>query len=170
MIQKKLEVTNISEITAFLNACHVIRMGFISGDFPYVVPSNYGFNLSRNGSLSFFVHGSSEGFKSELMRRTNNVGIEIDDGGRYLTPEEAQDHTPTYAYSSLMGFGKLNILSSFADKKRAMETLLKHESGNEAQKIMNEVTNSDIETVFVCRIEMVDYSMRQNHENGKFID
>ncbi len=71
------EVVEEDRIREILDKGGVVRIAFNDGDFPYIVPMNYGYDLSE-GRLVLFTHGALEGRKVDLARRDPNVGFEID--------------------------------------------------------------------------------------------
>ena len=73
------------------------------------------------------MHGGPKGRKFELAKDEPNVGFEID--GRYelVTGDLACKHSAKY--QSIIGNGKIQILTDIEEKKNALEIIMKHATG-----------------------------------------
>ncbi len=123
------EVVGEDRIRQILDKGGVVRIAFNDGDFPYIVPMNYGYDLSE-GRLVLFTHGALEGRKVDLARRNPNVGFEIDCEVASLS---GGDNPCRYSahYSSIIGFGRLSVLEDPADKIAGLKCLMKTQTGRD---------------------------------------
>lgn len=78
MIKYEKEITNLDEIEKMLNVAKVCRISLFDGDFPYIVPLCFGFNL-RGGKLELFFRCEEKGKKMQLLKNNNNAAFEIDE-------------------------------------------------------------------------------------------
>lgn len=109
MRRKDREVTELAQIEEILEKGKVVHLGMIDGDFPYIVPLNYGYQW-QNEQLILYMHGAKAGRKFDVIAHNPNVFIEITadveaiDGGdnpcKYST-----------AFGSLMGEGQAYIVT-----------------------------------------------------------
>ena len=60
-------VTNIDEIKGILNSTRIIHLGMMDGDYPYVVPLHFGYEIVDD-ILYIYVHGYHEGKKFNLIK------------------------------------------------------------------------------------------------------
>ena len=64
MRRKDREVTELEAVKEIIRQCDVLRLGLADGDYPYIVPMNFGWE-EKEGRLYFYLHGAAEGRKAE---------------------------------------------------------------------------------------------------------
>ena len=116
------EITDFSEIVAIMKKCDVCRIALHDGEFPYIVPLNFGIELNGKEILLYF-HGALEGKKYDLMRKNNKVAFEMDCSHRLVT--EMDTKNCTMEYESVMGSGCMEFVEE-EDKYRALCILMEH--------------------------------------------
>ena len=118
-------VTDWNHVLEIIQSCDCCRVAFSEPDGPYIVPMNFGIESSQEGQMVLYFHGASAGKKGELMQKNPCVGFEMDTG-HVLVPV-AQAYSCSFLYQSVIGKGKIEILSNLEEKKarvnRADETL-----------------------------------------------
>ncbi|MBO5094338.1 MAG: pyridoxamine 5'-phosphate oxidase family protein, partial [Lachnospiraceae bacterium] len=62
MRRKDREVTDFDEIIKIVDACQIVRLGLADGDFPYIVPVNFAYQV-QDGTLYLYIHGAMAGRK-----------------------------------------------------------------------------------------------------------
>ena len=77
------EIKDFDEIIEVINKCDVCRLAINDGDYPYIVPMNFGFNI-EDGKVVLYFHCASEGKKLELLRKNNKVAFEMDCGHEFI--------------------------------------------------------------------------------------
>ena len=126
------EVTEAKEIDGILERCDVCRLALAAGDVPYVVPLNYGF--SRTGSiLTLFFHCAKEGKKLDMLARNPRVCFEVD-GAHRLAREDGHPEACTMEYESVIGWGVARILRDEAERRAALDRLIRHYGGTPPQE------------------------------------
>lgn len=150
MRRKDREVTNIDEIKQILKDSHVIHSGFRTVDYPYVVPTNFGYEFDDDNQLTLYIHGAPVGHKRELIKQDGRMGFEIDDGGRLMVPKDPKQNTPSFAYRSVMGYGDAELIEDSEIKKHALQVILSHETGQKLSEF--EVPDKTIEYVGIIKI------------------
>jgi len=121
------QITDPGAIEEILHQAKVLHLGLMDGARPYVVPLHYGYELV-DGKLTLYMHCAREGHKLDLIRANPNVFVEIDTGA---VPISGGDVACRYgaAYSSLMGGGTATIVEDTEEKIRALEVLMKTQTG-----------------------------------------
>ena len=128
MRRKDREITGLAEIMEILSRCQVCRWGMCQKGMPYVVPLNFG--VEREGErLVLYFHGAREGKKLDIIRENPQVCVEFDGEHRLLEGETACAHS--FAYESVIGFGKAEILESHEEKAQGLAAILRSLTGKE---------------------------------------
>jgi len=97
------EVKEFNEITDILSRCDTIRLGLNGGEYPYVVPLSFGFEVIGQ-AIVFYIHGAKEGLKHDLIAKDNRVCVEASIFHEFT--EVPEHNTVTTQYESFIGFGK----------------------------------------------------------------
>ena len=92
------------------------RLGLQGGEYPYVVPMNHG--LSGN---ELYLHGSFEGKKIDLMRRSPRVCYEIDTP---LTPGPQGLRSCHLEYVSVQLFGTIREVLDPQERHEVLRTIM----------------------------------------------
>ena len=113
------EIKNKEEIIDIIKKCDVIRLAFNNGDYPYILPLNFGFEV-KNDKVIFYLHSALEGTKVEIMKKDNRASFEMD------TKHELQYYEEkgycTMSYESVIGRGRIRILPE-EEKMNALKNL-----------------------------------------------
>ena len=81
------EIKDFDEIIEVINKCDVCRLAINDGDYPYIVPMNFGLNI-EDGKVVLYFHCASEGKKLELLRKNNKVAFEMDCGHEFILNDD----------------------------------------------------------------------------------
>ena len=128
MRRKDREVTGNEAIMQIISRCQVCRLAMCRDNVPYIVPLNFGAELEE-GKITLYFHGAREGKKLDVIRENPQVCVEFDGGHQLLEGEIACAHS--FAYESVVGFGRAQILESHADQARGLEAIHRHMTGKE---------------------------------------
>ena len=60
-----------------MGRCDTIRLGLNNGEYPYVVPVSFGFEVSE-GRIVIYIHGARDGLKRQLIAANGKVCVEAD--------------------------------------------------------------------------------------------
>lgn len=126
MRRKDRELISMGEIVNVLEKCRVMRLAMTDGDFPYVVPLNYGFTF-ENGTVTVYFHCAAEGRKSDILRKNNNVCFEMD--GEHELVTGTSDCAYGYKYESVIGTGKCFLVTDEKEKLNGLCCLMRHQTG-----------------------------------------
>jgi nitroimidazol reductase NimA-like FMN-containing flavoprotein (pyridoxamine 5'-phosphate oxidase superfamily) len=123
MRRREREIRDEAGVLEILEKGLVCRLGLYDGQYPYVVPMNYGY---RNGRMYF--HCAREGRKIDILKTNDRVCIEVDIDTRVVRGE-----TPcrwTAKYRSVIGFGRARILDDEREKKAGLDVIMAHYGGS----------------------------------------
>lgn len=116
------EIKDINEIIEVMKRCDVCRLALNDGDFPYILPLNFGMEVT-DGVIALYFHGAAEGRKYEIIAADNRASFEMDCSHRLVSSGET-GHC-TMEYESVIGRGRVEIVPE--DKKyEALCILMKH--------------------------------------------
>lgn len=122
MRKKNREVTDFTEITDIIARCDTIRIAMFDGDYPYIVPMNFGEEI-HGSKVVFYLHAAYGGKRNELLAQNPHVAFEMDcSHGLYY-----KDNTMTcsFTYESVMGTGTVEFLPD-AEKDKALTAIMNH--------------------------------------------
>ena len=91
----------------------------IDNDLPYILPFNYGY---KDGSI--YIHSAPKGKKIELLKKNKSVCFEIEQIAQIVKHEKACKWATTYR--SVVGYGDVEIISDFEQKKQGLEIIMAH--------------------------------------------
>jgi nitroimidazol reductase NimA-like FMN-containing flavoprotein (pyridoxamine 5'-phosphate oxidase superfamily) len=128
MRRKDREVTGVEELLEIIGQCRVCRLGMADNDAPYIVPLNFGYEY-RKGALFLYFHSAREGKKIGLLNKNNRVCFEMDCGHKMTPGREACDYG--FNYASVIGWGTVEFIEDGAKKIRALNLLMKHQTGED---------------------------------------
>ncbi|MTV81741.1 pyridoxamine 5'-phosphate oxidase family protein [Secundilactobacillus folii] len=156
------EITDEATKQAILANAKVINLGILDFPAPYVVPTNYGYEMVA-GKLRLYIHGASEGRKRGLIAANPNVSFSIIDQTGLYTPADGEPVSHySYFYRSLLGSGVATLVDDLTEKEHALRLVLKHEVGHE---VPGEISQHDLEHVGVIRVDVEQYTGKQHLAN-----
>ncbi len=123
MRRKDREITEITEMEAIISRADVCRIALTDNDTPYIVTMNFGYSPDRK----FYFHCAREGKKIDMIRKNNNVCFELDTDHELIAGTEACDFG--MRYSSIIGWGKIFILTGDEEKREGFNSIMQHYSG-----------------------------------------
>ena len=112
--RKDREITELETVKEIIRQCDVLRLGLADGDYPYIVPVNFGWE-EKEGRLYFYLHGAGEGRKAELI-----CSFQTDCGHRVV---QLPGHGITTRYGCVMGKAAVTPLTE-EEKPLAMRLLI----------------------------------------------
>jgi nitroimidazol reductase NimA-like FMN-containing flavoprotein (pyridoxamine 5'-phosphate oxidase superfamily) len=155
MRRKEREITEINEKIAIIDKCKVCRLGLSENNLPYVIPLNYGY-VYENEKLTLFFHAALEGRKIDIIRKNNNACFEIDCDTGLIEGNIACKYS--YAFKSIIGFGKIFILETDNEKTNGLKYLMKHQTGKEMEWNFSE---NDLKSVCVFKMDVSEFTGKQ---------
>lgn len=120
MRRKDREITEFDEIVKVMKKCDVCRVAFNDGEYPYIVPLNFGME-AEGGQITLYFHGAGEGRKYELIEKDNRASFEMDCSHKLIADREGC--RCTMGYESVVGRGRIKILPE-KEKLEALNALM----------------------------------------------
>lgn len=148
MRKREREITEEKDILEILEKCQVLHLGLSDDGQPYVVPMNYGYEM-KNGSLTLYPHGATEGYKYEVIRKNPKVSFAMECDTQPFAGKVACQYG--MAYASVMGKGIAEIVCDVEEKKHALTVLMKTQTGKDFT--FNEQLVSIVNVIKITKIE-----------------
>lgn len=117
MRRKEKEITDAAEIEQIIKQARVCRLGLVDGNEPYVVPVCFGYEKN-----AFYFHCAPEGRKIDLIKKNNQVCVEIDDDVEISGAEKPCGWSAKYR--SVIGVGRAHILEDEEDKIHGLAVIM----------------------------------------------
>ena len=121
MRRKDREITDFNDIIAIMKKGDTCRLAVNDGDYPYIVPLNFGLDVQDNRAILYF-HSALEGKKLDLIRKNNKVTFEMDCGHQIIMYDERM--SCTMGYESVMGHGTIEFVPE-DEKLDALKVLMR---------------------------------------------
>jgi nitroimidazol reductase NimA-like FMN-containing flavoprotein (pyridoxamine 5'-phosphate oxidase superfamily) len=151
------EITGIQEKLAVIEQNKVCRLGLSDKGQPYIVPLNFGYTC-EDGALTLYFHSAHEGRKIDIIKENNRACFEVDGEHQLLEADTACGHS--YAFSSVIGFGFIEFIENTEEKIRALNILMKHQTGRD---IAHTYTEARLNAVCVYRLIIEEWSGKRKH-------
>lgn len=152
LTRREFEITDMNEVAEILAKTKILHLGLADGEFPYVVPMNYGYTL-EDGQLTLYLHGAPEGYKLDVMKKNPNVFFEMECDVTPFDGNLACQYGTSY--TSLMGRGKAEILENPEDKMKGLSIFMKSQTGKDFEFNERMVT-----IVSVIRIDVTEFTAK----------
>jgi nitroimidazol reductase NimA-like FMN-containing flavoprotein (pyridoxamine 5'-phosphate oxidase superfamily) len=120
------EIKDKAEMIDILNRGDVCHIAFVDNGGPYIIALNYGFSWIESGLILYF-HCANAGKKLDVIKK-NNSGCFIVDVDHELVHGE-KGCSWGMKYKSVVGQGRLEIVSDEKEKKNGLDLLMRHYSG-----------------------------------------
>ena len=147
-------VTALKDQLEILRSCKILRLAMEDTQGLYLVPLSFGFD-AEGETLTLYVHSAREGRKVRCMTPGCAVAFEADCSFSLLPGDKACRWSCTYR--SVTGTGHAAPVTDPAEKRRALEAILAHQSGQEIP-----VTEAEAAAVAVFRIQVETISGKQH--------
>ena len=159
MTKRERQITDEKQITAILDKGKVLHLGLCVNDEPYVVPMNYGY-IKEDGKLVVYLHSAVRGKKLDMIRENPKVFFEVCCD---IQPfEGVKPCQYGMVYSSVMGRGTARIVEDVEEKKAAMTSLMKTQTGKDFS-----FEDRLVSIVSVIRIDVLEYTAKKRPIPGK---
>ncbi|MDD3416509.1 MAG: pyridoxamine 5'-phosphate oxidase family protein [Lachnospiraceae bacterium] len=158
MRRKDREILDKLEIYEIMKKCDSCNVAFFDRIYPYIVPMNFGVELSKDNYTLYF-HGAYAGTKVELMKTNPHVAFEMDCNHKILLDEIACKST--MEYESVCGNGIIEIVPE-EDKIEALNILM----GQYQDRKDNKFKLEELSSVCVLRIRVNSISAKRLIRKG----
>lgn len=129
MRRKDREITGRENIEPILQASRTCRLAMVADGMPYVIPLNFGYEWDETG-LTLYFHSGLKGKKIDALRADPRVCFEMDteDG---LTGEGDLACRYSFAFSSVVGYGKVEFAQDNEQKRHGFDVIMQHQTGRD---------------------------------------
>jgi nitroimidazol reductase NimA-like FMN-containing flavoprotein (pyridoxamine 5'-phosphate oxidase superfamily) len=150
MRRKDKEITDTEIITKILSQSDTCRIAMFDKNYPYIVPLNYGYFDN-----TIYFHSASSGKKIDLLKQNCKVCFEIEYANEIVKHEKSCHWTTKYR--SIIGFGNVDIITDYEQKKRGLEIIMEHYG-----KFDNEFNDSQIDKIVILKLNIESISGKQS--------
>ena len=150
--RKEREITDSDEMRQVLKATKYVTIALCMDNEPYLVALSHGYDQTQN---CLYFHCAPEGKKLIYAKANPQVwGQAVLDFG---VTEECD-----YAYTSVHFAGKLSLIADLAEKRHAMEVLVRQVSLNPEEKLAK-IKPEKLEKTTMGRID-ITYMSGKKHQ------
>jgi uncharacterized protein len=121
MRRKEFEVKEPDEILEIMKKCSACNIAFFEGEYPYIVPMNFGVVL-EDGSFRLYFHGARAGTKIELLKKNGHVAFEMHREKEINLMELACESN--MFYESVCGNGRIQLIEDEEEKLAALTAIM----------------------------------------------
>lgn len=121
MRRRDREITDRNEMIEVMKKCDVCRIAMNDGEYPYILPLNFGLSL-EDDTIVLYFHGADSGKKYELFAKDNRVSFEMDCSHQLVLDDEKK--TCTMKYESVIGQGRIEIVPD-EEKMKGLKILMR---------------------------------------------
>ncbi len=132
------EVRDLDEIDLLLSRARVCRVALIDGEFPYIVPMCFGYNLTGD-KLELYFCASEKGKKIDLISRNHNAAFEIDKLHEIVRNSEGFGFAARFR--SITGTGEIESITGI-DKITGLNLILKKYGSGGDTHVSEQTLNS----------------------------
>ena len=119
------KIQSFEEMVDVISRCDVCRLGLHDGDYPYILPLNFGVKAEKETQVvTLYFHSALQGRKIELMKKNNLASFEMD--CRHQLQYKAEQGMCTFAYESIIGHGTIHMIEDADEKMQALKILMNH--------------------------------------------
>ena len=126
------EVKDRAGIVSIIEASEVCRIGMYAAGEVYIVPMNFGYDMAEDGTLTLYFHCANEGRKLDMIAVNPDVGFEMDTGHVLVKSPDGRACDYSMKYSSIIGNGRIEIVTPPEEKLHALTRLMQHYSGGDS--------------------------------------
>lgn len=154
MNRRDREIKDINEIERIIRDAKVLHLGLADDNIPYVVPMNYGYELEEE-KLTLYLHSSRKGYKLDVIEKNPMCCFEIECD---VAPFSGGDKPCQNGmiYSSVIGFGKAEIIEGAEEREKAMNYLMDTQVGKTF-----EFTEKMLSAVTMIKIDVSSYTAKE---------
>jgi len=129
----------------------VCRLGMCAEGAPYIVPMNFGYKDS-----CIYLHSSTAGRKIDILRRNDNVCVEVDLDHELVDSGAAS--TCGMKYRSAIAFGKASFVEESTGKAEALDIIVDHYF----EAMPHDYAAKFLEAVAIIRIELDSATVKEH--------
>lgn len=153
MRRKDKEITDRKIIDEIISKSIVCRVAMFDEEYPYILPFNYGYHQN-----ALYIHSALKGKKLDLIKKNNKVAFVIELPHEIITGERSCDWTTKY--KSVVGFGKVEILTSEEEKRNGLDIIMAQHGKPEG----NNYSDKSIIPMLILKLTIESVTGKQSGE------
>jgi len=122
MRRKDKEIRDSAEIESIISRSMVCRLAMADKNRPYIIPLCFGYK-----DHTLYFHSAGQGKKIDVLKKNNLVCFEFDIDYEPIKSDNACEWG--MKYKSVIGFGTASFIEDFESKRRALDIITQHYSG-----------------------------------------
>lgn len=150
------EITDPKTLEAILQKATIVRLAMIDNGLPYLLPFNFGY--SEN---CIYIHSAPEGKKIDVLRQNPQVCFEVEDLVETVEGEIACKWSTMYR--SVVGYGNVEIVTGFEEKKRGLEIIM----SQHGYKGKIEFDTKEVEFIVLLKLKIDSMTGKQSSNWNK---
>ena len=153
------EITDKSILDNILKQATICRLAMLDNGLPYILPFNFGY--SEN---CLYIHSAPEGKKIDVLRKNPKVCFEVEQYTELIKDEIACKWSTLYR--SIIGYGNIEIVTEFEEKKRGLEIIMKQHGA--IGKL--EFEKKEVEFIVILKIIITSITGKQSSNWNKLME
>jgi len=152
MRRKDREINDKSVIEEIFKSNYICRIALSDNNLPYIISMNYGYHDKK-----IYLHTAREGRKLDIIKKNNNVCIEISDSIELIKDKIACRFDTKYR--SIIATGKIYMVNSREEKIIGLKAIMYQHS----KQWDWEFNPKDITRVMILRIDIESISAKKSN-------
>ena len=148
------EIKDREALKAIFQDGDVCHLALVDEGRPYVVALNYGFLWDDDLPVLYF-HCAAKGRKLDILARNPEACVAVDTGHELVRGETGCDWG--MKYRSIVGEGRVSLVSDAAERLRALDLMMAHYSGQTGFKYDEKVLSVTV----ILKMELAAISGKQ---------
>lgn len=160
MRRAEREITEAKEIERILSQAQVCRLALMDGEYPYIVPMIFGYDLDSDKPELYF-HCAAKGRKIDLIKANNRAAFEIDRLLGIQPGETACSYTAHY--ECITGTGTIDIINGI-DKITGLNRIT-HKYINTPME--GKFSEQMLNNVIILKLTAEEFSCKANYPKNE---
>ena len=135
MRRKDKEITDTAQIENIIRRSMVCRLAMADKNRPYIVPLCFGYK-----DHTLYFHTAGHGKKLDMLKKNNFVCFEFDIDSEPIKSDKACEWG--MKYKSVIGFGTASFIEDLELKRKALNIIMQHYSGETFDYPENKIKNT----------------------------
>jgi len=142
--RKDREITDVNVLKKILKSAKYVTIALCRDNEPYLVSLSHGYDEEHN---CLYFHCATEGKKIVFIKANNNVW------GQAMLDYGYVDGECSHLYASVHFSGKVTLIDSPDEKRRAIECMIRHLDPN-PEELLKKLNPEKLKTTAIGRIDI----------------
>lgn len=145
------EITDPKTMEIIPKKAAIVRLAMIDNGMPYLLPFNFGYNQN-----CIYIHSAPAGKKLDILHQNPQVCFEVED--ETATVEGDIACRWSMMYRSVIGYGKVEIVTGFDEKQRALDIIMQQHGAPASM----EFDPKEVEFIVVLKLKIDSMTGKQS--------